>query len=482
MIDKYIEKDIYRKVKLAQYFFDIHVLRCSEVARKLEVSTRTIKSDCEKIRDLVSPLITKYECDASTVTIIFDNNLTRYELVKKIYKESRFLNVCTRYVNGDTNYLSIVEGEYVSVTKAFSIKKHVEDFFSETLGSNWQDNDNYSEIDYRLLLLSIYTRTDYLNYLLNDKYLNKAKFLAEKILSKFLNQLKDREFSLLMYTIYLSLSRGEQHKITISDTDKKFIKSGLIFKQIMEVINEDAQKYSDILDEDEIIFISVVYRTLSYNPPSYLLLDVDYKYQRERLIRNFKSIDMLLDLLEIEFKVPLRGNILFELPFFNLIYASKWKLNHFILDRSRFLNKEQLNIQKKIKKILNKWSCYNDGATPSFTDSNIDNFCMRISSLLMTGDYKNIIPVLIVAEDAHSHVSYREHLKKWLSDETIVIDDRLYYSLEEIPEYFYNQQSIIICERSLLNENFTNEEGIIFPITDTTFLEDIKNIMFSIYK
>ncbi|MFP3769603.1 hypothetical protein U8U95_07190, partial [Enterococcus faecium] len=244
---------------------------------------------------------------------------------------------------------------------------------------------------------------------------------------------------------------------------------------------EEAQEYSDFFDEKEIMFISTVYRTLSYNPPSYLLLEVDYKYQRERLIRNFKSIDILLDLLEIEFKVPLRGNILFELPFFNLIYSSKWELNHFILERSRYLNKDQLGIQKRLKKVLDKWSCYYDGETPNFTDSNIENFCMRISSLLMTGDYKNIIPVLIVAEDAHSHVNYREHIKKWLSDEIIVIDDRLYYSLEEIPQYFYSQKNIIICERSLLNKTFTNKEGIIFPITDTTFLEDIKNIMLSIY-
>lgn len=482
MIEDYIEKDIVRRVKIVQYFFDVHTINFVEVANRLNVTSNTIKADCEKIRLLLEQWIARCQYTTSDITLIFSPKVSRYQLVRIIYSDSRFLNVCARYICGDTDYLSIVEEEFVSVTKSFAIKKQVEKFFKETLGG-WPKIEASEEIKYRFLIVSICMRSDFLMNKLDSEKLELADCLARKILSKFLNQAVEREYSSLQLIIYFSFIRSEKNRLSINEEDKEYIYTGLIFNQIEEVIkNSELSLPPSCLNEEEIMLISVVYRNLSYNPPSYIFLEVDYKYQKDRLMRNFKSLDVLVDLIEIEFKVHLRGNIIFERSFFNLMYFSKWQLNCFFLERFRYLSKKQLEVKDRLVSILQKWENYCEGVVPHFTEVNLENFCIRVSPIVIPEELTELSPLLIVAEDSYSHVCYREKLKLWLSSECVSIDDRLYYSLEEIPSYYFNRDCIIVCEKSLLNLKVPIGKGTIFPIANNSILDDIKSIIVSIYE
>lgn len=483
MIQDYIEKDILRRVKLVQFLFDLHTLNVIEVSRKLGVTSNTIKTDYKKIRITLSSFILTHNYTASEVTIIFKDNISRYELVKKIYADSKFLNVCARYIHGDYDYLSIVEEEFVSVTSAFSIKKQVERYFQEILGNNWSDLTHLDEIKYRFLILSVYMRSDCLSEKFNNKVLKKAEFLSKKVLAKFFNKALERDFVFFKYAVYLALTRQKKNNLIISNSEEEFICSGIIFTHIQEVF-EEAAILTDIpcLEKNELIFLCVIYRTLSYNPPSYVFLEADYKYQKERLLRNFKSIDILLDLIEKEFCLHLRGNILFELPFFNFIYYSIWKLNYFLFERSIYLSESQLSVKNRLVTVLDTWKVYCEGAAPDFTSQNIENFCSRISSIIIPEDTTNPIPLLIVAEDTYAHINYREKLKQWLSSETVSIDDRLYYKLEDIPSYLITRPHIIICDRSLWIKRESSGNGLLFSISSSTILEDIRHIVLTIYE
>lgn len=485
MIQDYIEKDIVRRVKLVQFFFDLHTLNIIDVSKKLNVTTNTIKSDFEKICMTLSPFISTDNYTTSDITIIFVAEISRYELVKQIYRDSKFLNVCARYIQGNYDYLSIVEEEFVSVTKAFSIKKQVEMYFKETLGANWSEAGYkyIPEIKYRFLALSVCMRYDFLSDQSDDPILRQADHLAKKVLAKFLNKAIEKDFLFFKYAVYMALSRHSKNKLVISNHEEEFICSGIIYNQMKEVIEEELESTNaNSLEKEELIFLCVIYRSLPYNPPSYVFLEMDYKYQKKRLLRNFKSIDILMDLLEKEFQSNLRGNILFELPLFNFIYYSMWELNHFLFERSIYLNESQLNIKRKMIDILDTWSVFCEGAVPHFTSQNIDNFCSRISSTLIPEKTINTIPLLIVAEDAYAHINYRENIKRWLSTESIYIDDRLYYRIEDIPSYLLTRPHIVICDRSLWKKKEYSKEGLYFSISSSTILEDLKNITLTIYE
>lgn len=53
-------------------------------------------------------------------------------MVKKIYDQSKFLKVCSYYLENQTNYLYIVDKEFISVAKAFQLKREVEKYFIES--------------------------------------------------------------------------------------------------------------------------------------------------------------------------------------------------------------------------------------------------------------------------------------------------------------------------------------------------------------
>ncbi|MGM0172905.1 helix-turn-helix domain-containing protein [Enterococcus sp. DIV0800] len=483
MIQDYIEKDIVRRVKLVQFLFDLHTLNIIEVSKKLNVTSNTIKADYEKIRVLLSPFIILDDCTSSDITIFFTGEISRYELVKKIYTDSKFLNVCARYIQGEYDYLSIVEEEFVSVTTAFSMKKQVDMFFKEVLGENWLGSGHVSEIKYRLLILSVCMRCDFLSRKFDKQILKTSDILTRKLLAKFLNRARDSDFILLKYTVYLALTRQKKNSLVISNYEEGYICSGLIYDQIKEVFDDNSILDDSIcLKEEELMFLSVICRSISYNPPSYVFLEMDYKYQKERLLRNFKSIDILMDLLEKEFKRHLRGNILFEISLFNFIYYSMWNLNYFLFERSIYLSKSQMNVKNRLAKTLDLWEVYCEGMVPHFTSQNIDNLCSRISSILTPEVSTNSMPLLIVAEDAYAHINYRENLKKWLSSETVSIDDRLYYKMEDIPDYLYTRPHIIICDRSLRGGKESMGEGMLFSISSNTILEDIKHMVLTIYE
>lgn len=139
-------------------------------------------------------------------------------------------------------------------------------------------------------------------------------------------------------------------------------------------------------------------------------------------------------------------------------------------------------MKDRLVSILQKWENYCEGVVPHFTEVNLENFCIRVSPIVIPEELTELSPLLIVAEDSYSHVCYREKLKLWLSSECVSIDDRLYYSLEEIPSYYFNRDCIIVCEKSLLNLKVPIGKGTIFPIANNSILDDIKSIIVSIYE
>ncbi|MCR1928063.1 hypothetical protein NSA39_09320 [Enterococcus gallinarum] len=88
--------------------------------------------------------------------------------------------------------------------------------------------------------------------------------------------------------------------------------------------------------------------------------------------------------------------------------------------------------------------------------------------------------IIIVAEDELSHVVYRENISRWLNMDYYMIDNTMYYSLNDVPIYADEWPHVIICERSLVFEENTKPTNL-FSISKSTLLEDIKRIFLYIY-
>ena len=87
---------------------------------------------------------------------------------------SNFLRVCSRYIMGENDYLTLVDEEFLSVTKVFKIKKDVENYFAEALTPLTKEPEESHELQYRFLILSVWMRCDYLDTQIDPITMEKA--------------------------------------------------------------------------------------------------------------------------------------------------------------------------------------------------------------------------------------------------------------------------------------------------------------------
>ncbi|MDA9430195.1 hypothetical protein B834_2727 [Enterococcus mundtii 1A] len=475
MIENYIEKEIMRQVKLTEYLYECKKLVISDVAKRLDVSFNTIKRDFERLIFQLEEYIISYEITKTYMTVWFDSIYTRYDLIKQIYSYSKFLNVCMLYLKGETNYLTVVENEFVSVTKAFQLKRNVEQYFMEIglldENRNWLNN----EITFRLVTLTVLARNPLNCQTLDKEKMKQAQEFVEKLFFDLANSYEknDREYTFLTLAVYLTITRYKDHPVQKSSTKYK-LEESLTFKKI-QVNGQIIFKEYD-LNDNELLFLTTIYKNISLNSDSFMTIQLNYQYERKHVIENNREIQSLIFHFEEEFQNSLFSQIIFERPLISFSYSTWNNLQHFLLYRHHYLNEEQLQLLIRIKKVFMQWK---EKVWPEppfiFSDLAIEWFVAQVSSSLIFKEKQKRV-YFVVAESEEAHIIYRELLTHWLNLDYNMIDSFLYYSVDQLPEYIKRNPHIIICDRSVLAESELELPNL-FPISRYSVSEDLKVIL-----
>lgn len=483
MIENYIEKDIIRQVKLTEYLFDLKFLHVKEVAKRLNVTFNTIKRDFSKITDILSEYIEYSDITSTTIHLSFFNNYSRYELIKELYKESKFLRVCSRYLMGDNSYNTIVDEEFVSVAKAFKIKKEVEKYFRNAKIMDEEGNLLEKELELRFVILSVWMRCDLLDESIDEKSYKMANIFVDQVLDRLSNmyEMNKREYQFLLLSAYLIIKRKDKSIFYYSEQELHYLKETNLFSHIREIADIVLNNYN--LSETEIAYFVSMYKSINLNTTNYLIVNMNYMQQREIFIEQRPdTVKVLIRYLENAFNVNLNHNILFEKPFINFLNTLWCNLQNYTVEQHYYLSDSQLEIFYKLKGILHMWKeDVNDKLEYAleFNDTSLEKLCCDIESSLVN-KIKNKFAIIIVAEDELSHILYRENITRWLNMDYNVIDNTMYYSLDEVPVYAEEWPHIIICERSLVSKNECDKLNLFF-ISKNTLFTDIKNILLYIY-
>ncbi|WP_211197083.1 DeoR family transcriptional regulator [Enterococcus mundtii] len=477
MIEQYIEKEIMRQVKLTEYLYECKKLSITDVAQRLEVSFNTIKRDFQKLILQLEDYITDYEITKTHMIVWFDSNYTRYDLIKDIYSYSKFLNVCLRYLNGESDYLDIVENEFVSVTKAFQLKKSVEKYFMEIgiLDENkeWVGNESIL----RLVSLTVLARQPLDDREIDKTHMQLSQEFVEKLFSDLSNSypINKREYAFLTLAVYLTISRHKDHPMHVQPQSVKYnLGESLAFKKIQanaELILKDID-----LDDNELFFLTSIYKNISLNSDSFMTIQMNYRYERMNVIENNPDIQTLIFQFEEEFQNSLFHQMIFERPLITFCYSTWNNVQNFLLYRHHYLNSKQLQLKKTIKKVFQQWK---DQVWPeisfTFNDLAIEWFTSQVASSLVFKEKQKRV-FFIVAESEESHILYREILNHWLNLDYNTIDSYLYYSVEELPAYINRNPHIIVCDRSVLTPSAADTPNL-FPISRFSIREDLKVIL-----
>ncbi|MBC9722696.1 MAG: DeoR family transcriptional regulator [Lactobacillus sp.] len=467
MIDAYIERDIVRQVKVTEYLFELKQIDMQKVADLLSVSRMTIKRDIEKIL-LLDPRIQLIEEKVGYVTVNFWSGVTRYELIKKLYEQSYFLKVCASYLLGERNYLKISEKEHISVAKVFSVKKKVEEFFKKSGVMTKEGQFLEDEFKHRLIILTIWMRFDFFNSIIDRRILIEAQKIVEQFMKIFSNELNFREKHFLILNIYLSLKRNEK-KLEFPERVKYIYREEIYAKLEKLLIPYH-------LNENEVHYLTIMYNLLNHNLTNYYYLELEYYQIKKTSVQKFPKIIELIQQFELAFHRELTKDILFEKSLWRFLVSISYNRPMLLVEKNYFIEESQQKLCKKVEELMKDWSQRNQ-YTIFLNEKSVEKFCLQVQDLLVRNDMNKIWHIFIVAESEFSHIVYREWIRRRLNTEQMVIDQALYYSLDQLPIYIDNDSSIIICERSLTSFPFEEYQGVkLFPTSLFSVDKDFQHL------
>lgn len=469
LIEEYIEKDIMRQIKIVEFLFELKQINIQKVAEKLGVSGMTVRRDVEKILILDSR-IKLIERKATYITVEFLSGTTRYDLVKKIYEQSFFLRTSALYLMNERNYLKIAEKVHISVAKVFTLKKKVEEFFQNTGIMTDDGNFNDNEFKYRLITVSIWMRMNSLDNIIDQKVYREAEKIVDSFRQTFSNEISLRERHFFIFNVYITLKRKGKN-LVIPNQDFQFAYQEPLYKQIEQLLEDQN------LNENEITYLTIVYRLLNQNFKSYHLLKMEYQQFLKMHINRIPELIELVHLFENTFQRELFKDIMFEKPFIKFLMSIFLQRSMFLVEKHYYLSEKQEQLCDIVEALITSWSKKN-GYQISLENRALEKFCLQASEILVNNASKKWY-VFIIAEDEIAHIAYREWIDRRLNTEHIIIDNALYYSLDTLPVYIDTESSIIICERSLASYPFKQYREIkMFPVTLFSINEDLQ-VMFN---
>ncbi|WP_162781261.1 hypothetical protein [Enterococcus faecium] len=349
------------------------------------------------------------------------------------------------YLMGETKYITYVEEEYISVSKAFKLRKEVQKFLKVSGYLNEEERETKNELKKRFFLLSIWMRSNLLDkYILNEKYLIATE-IATKIL-KYFNKITNlREKDLFIKGIYLMLNS-----------------SGLdtISRQVLE-IDEDDPILEDLsllledivfIEKVEIKYLMILFYLLPSNFSNYSVITMDLKMQENYLLKH-KEIFEYIQLFEKYFRVRLSDKSVFIKVMLYFVLCSYYDMQSYLLEPHIIITHEQTKTFNKIKDLTLEWKKIYPIETSKYniTESLLKRMTLDMDFFL-TEHQKKPILLTIVAKNDISHILFREYIIECMNCTKITIDDVLYYSLSDVKCYPRKWRHVIVCEESLISE------------------------------
>ncbi|EOB2432461.1 hypothetical protein ACIL4J_002671 [Enterococcus hirae] len=445
MIKEYIEKDIIRKTETLKYFFYFTEINLNIL--EIPFTIDTFKRDFSFICNTCSKYINQIYHKGPIYRIYFKKDTEYFDVAELIYRDSIFLKLCTlKLKNIEYSYYDIADLEYISLTKAYHLKKRVNAYFENRKAIK-------SELYYRYSFLEILLRIEVpFNISIYDN--------IEIPFNIKMNKLEKRLF---LGGIYLAIERHENNPIFISDKYLKFLKSSLMFLEIKRIISTIGIE----LDDHEIAFLSIVFRMISFNVNNYFLFEKDHLLLMNKMIETNPQIPDLLIALDINLKVNNINDTIIQSSILRFITPLFFSEQEFLLSSPIYQKNAHEIFLNKFLNITNNWIKSFSDKEFKFSKEELNRISIELISII--NQKKQMI--IVVSKNINIYLIYRKKIQEYLLSSNRILLDNIYYSLEDIPLQFKN--NIIICDERLKNNNtiFPNIYYISYTNIDNNFKE-----------
>ena len=466
MLERYIEKNIFRQVYLCQQLYQKKEITLQAMAERLNVCTPTITNDLEALKESFTQEIISFERTRNTCKLFFDPAYSLLELTQRIYRRSDFLRVLNDFLIGNTHWSEIAEKEFLSTSKIYQLRADIFDFADELGYSCSKQQLKLPEKDLRYLLLAIARYTGERSAIPFNKMIASA---AEELIDYveehfFARDYPESEREIIILGIQLSNHRARQATITFSDEDKICAQQTPLFGLLREGLK--TLKSTICANEEELFFIYSLFNARNYLCNNLELLQKDFDVVYQNHIKRYPEIENLLQELRSSLTISPDNELLLKKAFLPFIRSTWGDMQLFQPDLIYLLDKEQLVIYQKVQKILETWSAACQ-TTIHWNDNLIRKMTLTLDPL-RRNTFDEKIELYIVASSDFNFLYYRKQLEALLDDH-FLISTMIYNTLNEVvDDTFFCSRRVIVCDTALYQADLGSENTLIFPVSPKT--------------
>ena len=393
MFEKYVEKELTRKIAIVNLLWENVQLTSIDLAISLDVTATTIKSDIKSINlyycSVNEPLIVS---ETTGYSILNKKSQDKRSYLKRIYSDSLFIRACCFYLKHNfSNAGKLADEEFISVSKAYELKRKVIEYV-EGLGIKVADKtiaNNECRLRFLITFFQMKVGIDFISISKYNKYqfsklFDKIEEVENCLLSDY-----SREYASIL--LQLDFDRKKLFPVTFDKKSLNLLENTPIYRRLSKPIYSFLKEELHVnIQSEEIFYYALVFNIMNanYYDSSYdsTIFESDTYRSYVHLIKNetWLHYNELVDCFEKEFEVPLRQEPLFEASTINFIRKCIFNIQTLIPEEHVELgNLPQVpdEIFTKICNSLHNWN-QKTGLTLIFSDDHIKYFSSKIFFLL----------------------------------------------------------------------------------------------------
>lgn len=353
--------------------------------------------------------------------------------------------------------------EYISVSKAYSLKKQVLSCFKECDIQISNCSPKFTEIERRLLLLNVTYRTgSFTCPTLPDGYLSAVVDFINKV-TYHSGRIYDKENQEIIRTgLLIGYVYQQQSPLKIHYDFMKELQRRPIYQYVMDTWHKtQLKKY---YHENEVYFVLILFNLCDYGFDSYQALEEDFCLLHQVFIEENDEIKKLIKQFENFFNRKFIGNKAFERALIRLMRTAWQNYQLFIPEKLYLLTPEQQNLYEKTQYIFNQW--LDQLPYPLRLNTNcLHSFIIELSGILRIT--KTQLQICIVTNSDVNYLIYREALES-VTTFDIKVEPIIYSHLDEnLIKFSQKENHRILCERTLYTPDAVNIPTIIPVSVDT---------------
>ncbi|GCF94213.1 hypothetical protein NRIC_21040 [Enterococcus florum] len=364
MLRQYMEKEIVRKIDLIELLWGNEERTSMELALDLAVTPATVKNDIKTLNlfytDPEEPLILSSPSGYS----IFDKKRNKRAVLTQLYNDSLFVRACCHFLKHQfVEIEKFADKEYISLTKAYELKKEVLRYLEE-MGIFLSD-DPPQETECRIRFLVTYFQMKLGIVFIPVPKFNQYQFdrLFERIevQENCLFSSYSKQYASLLFQ--LDFDRCQSTPIAFDDEALQLLKKTAVYQRLRKPLLAflKSELHTTTIHEDQLLYYALVINIMNAN----YVDDAGPKdtYQSYvQLIRHSQKLrfELLVQLFQEEFQGSLDADsLIFEAALITFLRKTLFNLQPLIPEEHIELGNLALvpvSLFIKVKAALEKWA------------------------------------------------------------------------------------------------------------------------------